>query len=198
MHAARSCRGRFGGRRMARLVRLAIVVSVVVMFGVLAGTASAEDQVIHGEMDLTDITFPDAYLTGACGFDVQETINLHLTATVRLNAAGLPRNEVDTVVGTLRYSALASGKSTTRPANLTTTADYGAGAVEGSSAVVTAVGSGAADAFTGQPGSGTFVAVEQVVGFDPLGIPFTSYVSTVSATGEFDRATRTVCKQLSS
>lgn len=183
---------------MAKLVRVATVASVVALFGVLAGTASADDQVIHGEMNLTDITFEDAYLTGACGFEVQETIDLHLTATVRLNSAGLPATEVDTVVGTLRYSAPASGKSTTRPANLTTTADYGTGAVEGSSAVVTAVGSGAADAFTGQPGTGTFVAEEQVVGFDPLGIPFTSFVSTISASGEFDRATRAVCRQLSS
>lgn len=185
-------------RARGGLRRTSVVVAAVVLVGTTATVASANEPTLHSDVTLNDITIPDAYLSAACGFDVNETLlNVHGDFTARANAAGEVASEVDTYVGMLRYSSPASGKSTTRRLNTVITIDYGNGAVEGGSALARSVGASAADPLTGQPGGGTFVANVQIVGFDAAGIPLTSYSSTISTSGEFDRATRTVCATLS-
>lgn len=82
------------GRRMMRLTLLAAAAVVAVAIG--ASSAVADGAVIHAEATLTDLTFHDAYLSHACGFDVNDTLNAHTTATGYLNKDGRLATEVDT------------------------------------------------------------------------------------------------------
>jgi hypothetical protein len=177
------------------LLTLAVVTALIV--GAAATAAAAGERTIHGELVLTDVTVPDAYLTAACGFEVRLTLNVHSPATARLNDAGRVVHEEDIWLGTLTYSAPSSGKSTTRPLNAFISTDYPGGAVEGSSATTVGHGIGVGEVTTGQPGSGT-VKLEAVVdAFDEAsGIPFTHVTRVVSLNGEFDQARTAICNAL--
>lgn len=178
--------------------RLALLAVAVIAAGVFAATTSAaEGRTIHGELVLSDLTFPDGYLTQACGFDVTITLNIHSPATAELNAAGLVVREHDIWLGTFTYSAPASGKSTWRPLNAVIDTVYPGGATEGSSAVTVGSGASVGEVTTGQPGSGTVTLDAVVDGFDEAsGIPFTHLTSIVSMSGEFDQTRTNICNAL--
>lgn len=171
-------------------------ISAALVLLAAAGTAGAAQRVIHAEATINDATFHDAYLTARCGFDVNDTLSAHTTATGYLGGNGRVVSEFDTWNGTWTYSAPATGKSVVRPLNLTVTSSYGDGAVEGGSGVATATGQGAGTYLGGPAGSGTYSATVQVVAFDVSGIPFTVITGVVSSRGEFDRGTRAVCAAL--
>ena len=138
------------------MMRLTLVAAVaMVAVAVEASSAVADGNVIHAEATLSDVTFHDAYLSHACGFDVNDTLNAHTTATGYLNKDGRLATEFDTWSGFWRYSAPSTGKSVVQPLKITVTSDYGAGAVLGSSGVATAVGQGAGTYLSGPPEQGS-------------------------------------------
>lgn len=176
------------------LMALGVATATLVFF---AASASAA-HVIHAQATISDAVFQDAYLTAACGFEVDDTLNGFTTATGVVGGNGEVVSEFDTWSGTFGFSAPGSGKSVTRPLKAAVVTNYGSGAALGSTGVSTSVGLQAGTLLGGPPGTGTYTTNVQVVGFDPAsGIPFAVSTTVKSTHGDFGFATRAVCATLS-
>lgn len=169
----------------------------IAAFGVAAATGSAAAADIHAEATLTGLTFPDAFLTDACGFDVTDTLNAFTTADAQLGAGGKVVFERDTWKGSWTYTSLRSGKSVTRALAAVVLNDYGAGAAVGSTGVSTARGYGSGTLLGGPPGAGIYGVPVQVFDFDASGIPFTFAIGPATVQrGNFDAETVFMCGAL--
>ena len=146
---------------------------------------------------MTDATFPDAYLSEACGTDVLDTVNG--TLTVMLFSAGGTAREVDTLHGTITYTAPATGNSVTLTEASSSHALYPEGIAVGNPAVVKVTGlNGGSITGVAPPGGGSIVADATIIAIDPSGIPLTFFppegISSMS--GNFAHATAEICAAL--
>ena len=171
-----------------------LLVALFVVVAALTVVPTAASAVTRVTYELEDVTFPDPYLSQACGTDVQVTANGTLTALIIRNSEGDVVREVDTLTGTLTYSA--NGKSVTRPVAVVSTTEFPHGGAVGSPAVVTIVGVGGGTIVGGPPGAGRLVYSAVVVAVED-GVPLTAVVGgPEQATGNFDQATAAICAAL--
>jgi hypothetical protein len=165
---------------------------------VIIPSASAS-RPIHESITFEDVTFPDSYLTDACGTEVLDTVTVALTATFFPANEGALAHEVDTIRGTITYSSTESGNSVTRTMNGTGHAVYPEGIELGAPALLTLNGKNTAS-FTGvaPPGSGQLTANGTIVFIDDLGVPITAFDTSdiVSLTGNYAGATAAICAAL--
>jgi hypothetical protein len=154
---------------------------------------------IHESITFEDITFPDVYLSDACGTEVLDTVSATLTATFFPANEGAPAHEVDTIRGTITYSAPDTGNSVTLAMNGTSHAVYPEGIEIGAPALLTINGENTAS-LTGvaPPGSGQLVANATIVFIDDLGVPITVFETSdiVSLAGNYAGATAAICAAL--
>ena len=175
------------------MTRLALLVTLIASAAVLASPVSAQT-VVRETIEIEDVTFPDAFLSAACGTQVLLTVNGTLTLEVVLGAHGRALSEVDTFVGTIEFSAPATGRSLVERTEATSVADYLGGATVRGRAIVSLTGTHAGILAGGPPGSGQLIYNVEVVEIDPSGIPFTVIVGDpLSQRGTFEEATRAVC-----
>jgi hypothetical protein len=178
---------------MGRKLRIVTVIATLVAAGAVTAVAAAAGT-IHAEATLTGITFPDAYLSDACGFGVTDTLNAFTTADGQLGSNGEIVFERDRWRGTWTYTSLKSGTSVTRALAAVVETDYGSGAEEGSTGISTARGYGAGTLLGGPPGAGIYATAVQVVAFDFTGIPFTIAIGAPTrSAGNFSAETRMIC-----
>lgn len=171
----------------------------VVGAAVLSPVAGAAAPV-HEEFTLNDVTFPDAYLSSACGFTVLDTVSGRLTGTLFAAQGTEPAHEVDTLTGgRITYSAPDSGNAVTRPLNGSSHTVYPEGTAVGAPAVVTITGvNGASFTGTAPPGTGQLVANATILFVDDAGIPGTAFSPSdiVSANGNYAASTSETCAAL--
>jgi hypothetical protein len=178
-------------------MRLATIAALVAAITAFVGTAAKAAPPQRFTLELTDVTFPDAYLSDACGTEVLDTVNGTLTAM--LFSAGGTVREVDTLHGTITYAAPATGNSITLTEASSSHAVYPEGIAVGSPAVVRISGqNGGSITGVAPPGSGTIVANATIVAVDPSGIPLTAFgpQDIVSLNGNFAQATAEICAAL--
>ena len=172
---------------------------VMLVVAILSPTAGAAAPA-HEELTLSNVTFPDEYLTDACGTTVLDTVSGRLTATFFAAHGTLPAHEVDTLTGGLiTYSSPASGNTVSRPMNGASHAVYPEGTAVGAPAVVTITGVNAASITgTAPPGAGELVVNATVLFVDDAGIPGTAFTPNdiVWANGNYAAATAEICAAL--
>jgi hypothetical protein len=178
---------------MRALVLLLLVAAVVV-------PAAGANAPIRQTFTLSDVTFPDAYLSDACGTTVLDTVSVTITVAVFVDTNGTAVAEVDTVTrGTITYSAPATDNSVSSVMNGVSHATYPEGIAVGASAPTTITGVNTAS-LTGvaPPGDGRVVANAVVVALDPSGVPFTAFGTDdiVSMNGTFGKTTDEICDAL--
>jgi hypothetical protein len=164
-----------------------------------ASNASASAP-IHESVTLDSVTFPDAYLSAACGQAVLDTVSGRLTATLFSASGTTPAHEVDTLTGgTITYSSPSTGNSVTRPLNGTSQAVYPDGLAVGAPAIVTITGVNS-QSITGEapPGSGQLVADATILLIDDAGVPGTAFAPSdiVSLNGTYAASTAAICAAL--
>jgi hypothetical protein len=149
---------------------------------------------------LDGVTFPDAYLTDACGRTVLDTVSGRLTATFFAAHGSVPAHEVDTLTGgQITYSAPGSGHAVTRPLNGSSHVLYPDGIAVGAPAVVTIIGVDVTSITgTAPPGAGELTANATVVFVDDAGVPGTAFSPSdiVSANGNYAATTAAICAAL--
>lgn len=154
---------------------------------------------IHETVTFEDITFPDSYLSDACGTTVLDTLSATLTVTLFPATSGAPAHEVDTISGSITYSAPDTGNSVSLAMNGTSHAVYPEGIAVGAPALVTINGANTAS-LTGvaPPGSGQLVANATIVAIDDLGVPITAFATSdiVSLDGNYAGSTAAICTAL--
>lgn len=165
---------------------------------IVVPSAAAAGKPIHEEFTLSGVTFPDAYLSDACGTDVFDTVSGRLTGTLFPAGPNSPAHEVDTLTGgTITYSS--STGSVTRPLNGTSHTIYPEGVSVGAPAIVTINGVNS-QAITGAapPGSGQLVANATILFIDDAGIPGTGFATSdiVSMNGNYAATTAEICAAL--
>lgn len=182
------------------LGRFCITAALAALLAAVVIPSAGASAPIRESITLSGVTFPDAYLSDACGTTVLDTISGRLTATLFAASAGAPAHEVDTLTnGSITYSAPATGNSVTRPLNGTSEAVYPEGIAIGSPAIVTITGvntgsvTGAAP-----PGSGQLVADATIVFVDEAGVPGTAFAPSdiVSLNGTYSASTAAICAAL--
>ena len=77
---------------------LAVLLAVVSSAAMLASPLSAAETVVRETIEIEDVTFPDAFLSAACGTEVLLTVNGTITIEVVLGSDGRALSEVDTFV----------------------------------------------------------------------------------------------------
>ena len=139
------------------------------LLGVLVAPAHAQ-QARHVRV-VVDDTFPDPFLTEACGTPVEISVEGTLNVTLVYNQEGLLVKEIDpSGGGTVTYSAPETGNSFSFPFQ-TAIFDYGAGAEVGSTVTAKFVGLfGHATGFIASD-AGQLIFTGVVTGFDDNGIP---------------------------
>ncbi len=174
------------------MIRLFALIAVVLVAAVAVplSTASAP---IRVEYELEDVSFPDPYLTSACGTAVDVTINGKLTIALFLKR-GVATHEEDTLTGTITYSA--GPKAVTHTLSSVSHARYPEGAEEGAQATVVVTGKGGGSIVGGPPGSGRVAFDAEIVFVDVDGIPVTAPVSELDLKGNFEGMTTRVCDAL--
>jgi hypothetical protein len=177
-------------------MRVRFLIALLLSAVVLAPEAGANAP-IRQSVTITDFTFPDAYLTNACGFSVVNTVNAKLEIIVFLDRTGTPVREIDSVHGTIAFAA--HGKSVSQPMTGISHATYPQGVAPGSPAPTSLVGVNVGS-LTGltPPGAGRLVIDAEVVAVGPDGVPFTAFDTSdiVSRQGNFERATAEICRAL--
>jgi hypothetical protein len=180
--------------------KLGLTVALAALFAAIVIPSAGATAPIHESITLDGVTFPDAYLTDACGTTVLDTVSGRLTATLFPAGPGAPAHEVDTITGgTITYSSADSGNSITRPLNGTSRAVYPEGIVVGAPAVVTINGvNGTSITGTAPPGSGQLVADATILFVDDLGVPGTAFAPSdiVSMSGTYAATTAAICAAL--
>ena len=148
---------------------VATVAIVLGLLGVLVAPAHAQ-QARHVRV-VVDDTFPDPFLTEACGTPVEISVEGTLNVTLVYNQEGLLVKEIDpSGGGTVTYSAPETGNSFSFPFQ-TAIFDYGAGAEVGSTVTAKFVGLfGHAAGFIASD-AGQLIFTGVVTGFDDNGIP---------------------------
>ena len=180
--------------------KMAFTAALALLLAAIVVPSAGATRPIHEEVTLTDVTFPDAYLSDACGTDVLDTVNGRLTATLFPAGPGSPAHEVDTLTGgTITYSSPDTGNSVTRPMNGTSHALYPDGISVGSPAIVTINGLNS-QSITGvaPPGSGQLVANATILFVDDVGVPGTAFATSdiVSMNGNYAATTAEICAAL--
>ena len=179
-------------------MRARILVALLLVTGALAPAAGANAP-IRQSFTITDLTFPDAYLSDACGTGVMNTVNATLDITVFVDRTGTPVREIDRVHGTITFAAPASGKSVSQTMTGISHATYPEGVAPGSPAPTSLIGVNVGS-LTGvtPPGAGRLVVDAVVVAVGPDGVPFTAFGTEdiVSMQGNFARATAEICRAL--
>lgn len=173
-----------------------LAVLVAAVLSPAAGAAAP----VHEEITLSNVTFPDVYLSSACGITVLDTVSGRLTATLFAAQGSAPAHEVDTLTGgRITYSSPDSGNAVTKPLNGTSHAVYPDGLAVGAPAVVTIDGVDSASITgTAPPGAGQLVADATILFVDEAGIPGTAFSPSdiVSANGNFAATTAAICAAL--
>lgn len=171
----------------------------VLVAAVLSPSAGAAGPV-REEVVLNNVTFPDAYLSDACGFTVLDTVSGRLTGTLFAANGSAPAHEIDTLTGgQITYSSPDSGNAVTRPLNGTSHTVYPEGIAVGAKAVVTITGVNATSITgTAPPGAGQLVADATIVFIDDAGIPGTAFSpgDIVSMNGTYGATTAEICAAL--
>jgi hypothetical protein len=175
---------------MIRLLAVAVVALAAAVVVPLS-TASAP---IRAVFDLDAVTFPDAYLTDACGVGVDVTITGTIHVTLFVDYEGHATHEVDTFNGTITYSA--GTNSVTVHGSSVSRATYPEGAVVGAPASVVVTGVGGGTFVGGPPGSGQVSFDAEIVFVDPDGLPITAAVGDLDLKGTFAATTASVCDAL--
>jgi hypothetical protein len=173
---------------------------LLVLGALVFGSAAMANAPIRQSFMLNDATFPDAYLSDACGTTVLDTVSVTINVTVFFDTSGTAVAEVDTVTrGTITFSAPATDKSVSSVMTGVSHATYPEGIAVGAPAPTTITGANAAS-LTGvaPPGEGRIVADAVVVAVDPSGVPFTAFGTDdiVSMNGTFAKTTDKVCDAL--
>src|SRR5438093_6366462 len=116
---------------------------------------SASAAPIRETVTFEDVTFPDFYLSDVCETTVEDTLSATLTATLFPATSGAPAHEVDTLRGSITYTASDTGNSVSVAMNGTSHAVYPEVIAVGAPALVTINGENTAS-LTGvaPPGSG--------------------------------------------
>jgi hypothetical protein len=170
----------------------ALVAAVIIPSASAAGP-------IRETVTFEDVTFPDAYLSDACGTTVEDTLSATLTATLFPATSGAPAHEVDTIRGSITYSGPDTGNSASAAVNGTAHAVYPEGVAVGAPAVSSINGENTAS-FTGvaPPGSGQIVANATIVAIDDVGVPITAFATSdiVSMEGNYAATTAEICAAL--
>ena len=179
-------------------MRVRLLIALLLSAAVLAPGAGANAP-IRQSVTITDFTFPDAYLSNACGTPVVNTVNATLEIIVFLDRTGTPVREIDTIDGTITFAAPASGKSDSQTIAGISHATYPQGVAPGSPAPTSLIGVNVGS-LTGvtPPGTGRLVVNAVVVAVGPDGVPFTGFDTDdiVSRQGNFSRATAEICRAL--
>ena len=181
-------------RGRALLVSL-LVVAVLV-------PAAAANAPIRQHFTFSDFTFPDAYLSDACGTEILSTIGGTFDVRLFVDTTGSAVSEVDTVTrGTIVWTNPDNDASVSSIIAAMSHAVYPDGIVVGARAPTRISGTNAA-AITGvaPPGNGTIVVDAEIVFVDPEGVPFTAFDTgdIVSMNGNFERRTAELCDALTS
>jgi hypothetical protein len=181
------------------LGRLGFSAALAMLIAAAIISSASAARPIHESITFEDIEFPDAYLSDACGTEVIDTVTVALTATFFPANEGAPAHEVDTIRGSITYSAPDTGNSISRTVNGASEAVYPEGIAVGAPAVVTIDGENTAT-ITGlaPPGSGRIVANATIVFIDDLGVPITAFETSdiVSLTGNYAATTAEICAAL--
>lgn len=173
--------------------RLLVLSAVVLSVAVLA-PVSAADAPLTSAIELQDVTFPDAYLSDACGASVDVTLNGTLTVALFADQNGTFVREIDTFRGTIRYSA--GSNAVTTEGSSVSRATYPEGASLGDPAFVTVTGPGGGTIAGGPPGAGQVAFEAEIVFVDSDGVPITAPVSEFELHGTFAAATAAMCDAL--
>ena len=182
------------------LGRLGFSAALVTLIAAIVIPTAGASAPIQEEIVFTDVTYPDFYLSDACGTTVLDTVSVSLSVTFFPAAHGSPAHEVDTLTnGTITYSSPDTGNSVTRPMSGTSHAVYPEGIEPGSPALMTMTGVNTSS-FTGTapPGSGQLVANGTILFLDDVGVPVTFFETSdiVSMRGTYDATTAGICAAL--
>jgi hypothetical protein len=153
---------------------VATVAMALGLLGVLVAPTHAQ-QARHVRVVIDD-TFPDPFLTEACGTPVQKSVEGTLNVTLIYNQEGLLVKEIDPSGGsTVTYSAPETGNSFSFPFQ-TVIFDYGAGAEVGSTFTAKFVGLfGQVPKWVHATGGLEILTGGFVTGFDDNGIPLLDF-----------------------
>jgi hypothetical protein len=182
------------------LGRLGYTAALALLLAVVAIPTATADAPIQEQIVFTDVTYPDFYLSDACGTTVLDTVSVTLSVTFFPAAHGSPAHEVDRLThGSITYSSSDTGNSLTLPMSGTSHAVYPEGTEPGSPALMTMTGVNTSS-FTGTapPGSGQLVANGTILFLDDLGVPVTTFASSdiVSMRGTYAATTAEICAAL--
>lgn len=180
--------------------RLGFAAALVALIAAIVIPAAAASAPIHEVIVFSDVTYPDSYLSDACGTTVLDTVSVSLSVTFFPAAHGLPAHEVDTLThGSITYSSSDTGNSVTRSMSGTSHAVYPEGTDPGDPALMTMTGVNTSS-FTGTapPGSGQLVANGTIGFLDDLGVPVTFFETSdiVSTRGTYAATTAAICAAL--
>jgi hypothetical protein len=164
---------------------------LVAAVAVPLSTASAP---IRAVFELDGVTFPDGFLSDACGVDVDVTVTGAIDVALFVDNDGNATHEVDNFQGTIVYSS--GENSVLVHAASVSRATYPEGADVGDPASVVVTGVGGGTFIGGPPGSGRVAFDAEVVFVDADGIPTTAAVGDLELKGTFAAATAAVCAAL--
>ena len=176
----------------------ALLASLVTV--VLFAPAAAADAPVRQGFTFSDFTFPDTYLSTACGTEIVSTVGGVFSVTLFVDRSGAFVAEVDTVTrGTITWTNPANDASVSAVMTGVSHAVYPDGVAVGNRARVTITGTNAGS-LTGvaPPGDGKLVSDSVIVEVDSDGVPFTSFDTgdIVASSGNFDQATADLCDAL--
>jgi hypothetical protein len=130
---------------------------------------------------------------------VLDTVSVSVSVTFFPAAHASPAHEVDTLNGSITYSAPDTGNSLTRPMNGTSHAVYPEGIASGSPALMTITGVNTSSLTgTAPPGAGQLVANGTILFLDDLGVPITTFETSdiLSMRGTYAATTAEICAAL--
>lgn len=178
------------------IMRVRFLIALLVATAIVAPEAGANAP-IRQTIPIPNVSFPDAYLSEACGTAVTNTVKAKLEIVVFLDRSGTPVREIDAIHGTITFAA--GGKYVTQTIAGISHATYPKGVEPGSPAPTSLIGVNVGS-LTGvsPPGTGRLVVDAHVVAVGTDGVPFTTFDTDdiVSRQGNFARATAEICAAL--
>jgi hypothetical protein len=167
---------------------------------ILFAPAAAANAPIRQHFTFSDFTFPDSYLSDACGTEILSTIGGTFDVRLFVDTSDTPVAEVDTVTrGSITWTNPANNASVSSIIAATSHAVYPDGIVVGASAPTRITGTNAAS-LTGvaPPGNGSIVVDAEIVFVDPDGVPITAFETgdIVAMNGNFEKTTAELCDAL--
>lgn len=181
---------------MRRRAFLAALLAVVVLV-----PAAAANAPIRQHFTFSDFTFPDPYLSEACGTEILSTIGGTFDVRLFVDTTGTGVSEVDTVTrGTITWTNPDTDASVSSTIAAMSHAVYPDGIFVGARAPLRISGTngGAITGFA-PPGNGSIVVDAEIVAVDG-GIPITAFDTgdIVAMSGNFENRTAEVCDALTS